>query len=81
MRAEADRPVALAGQVELAGQPARHRVVVDLKRVAQAVEIAPRDAEPRVDLVAAVLTRGREREQAVGANLRVVQPHDAVAAR
>ena len=30
----------LAGQMELAGQAARHRLVVDLERVAQAVEIA-----------------------------------------
>ena len=68
----ADRPAALALQPELARHPARQRVLVDLKRVAQAVEIAARDAEPRIDLVAAVLTRGRERKQAVGVNFRIV---------
>ena len=78
MRAEADRPSPLARQVELAGHAARHRVVVDLKRVAQALEIAPRDAEPRVDLVAAVRPRSHERKQAVGADLRVAETHDAV---
>ena len=78
-RPGADRPPALALQPELARHPARQRVLVDLKRVAQAVEIAARDAEPRIDLVAAVVARGRERKQAVGANFRIVQPHDGVA--
>ena len=79
--AEADGPLVLAGQMELAGQQAGHRIVVDLERVPQAVEVAARDAEPRVDLLAAVVARIAEREEAVGANLRVAQPHDAVASR
>ena len=77
--AGADRAAALALQDELACHPARQRVLVDLKRVAQAVEIAAPHAEPRINFVAAVLTRGREREQAVGVNFRTIHPHDRVA--
>ena len=58
-RSDADRPPPLAREMELAGHTARQRVLVDLKRVPQTVEVAPRDAKPRVDLVAAVRT-GRQ---------------------
>ena len=78
-RAEAERALVLARQVELAGEPARHRIVVDLERVPQAVEVAPRDPEARVDLLAAVAARVAEREASVGADLGVADPDRAVA--
>jgi hypothetical protein len=55
--------------VEFAGELTRHRILVDLKRVAQAVQIAPRHAEPRVDLLAPVVSRVAQREPTFGANL------------
>ena len=64
-----------AGQVELAAEEPVDRIVVDLKRVAQAGDIAPDNAEARVDLLAAVVARIPEREQTVGVNFRTLVPH------
>ena len=61
--------------MELARQQAGHRILVDAERVTQAVEIAPRDADARVDLLAAIVARIAEREQAVGADLRIAGAH------
>jgi len=44
----------------------------------QAGEVAARHAEPRVDLLAAVVAREPEREPAVGAELRAREAHHAV---
>src|SRR5262245_30416196 len=68
----------LAGEVELAAHLPGDRVVVDLERVTQAVELAPDDAEPRVDLVAAVIAWIAEREGSVGVNLRVAEADETV---
>src|SRR5438093_4848515 len=71
----------LAGEMELAAEQTRHRILVDPKRVTQAVEIVPDDAEARVELVAAVVARIAEREQAVGVNLRVAEADESVSDR
>src|ERR1019366_6902536 len=41
--AEADGPLVLAGEVEVSRQEAVDRIVVELKRVTQAVDVAPHD--------------------------------------
>ena len=67
--AESERRFIGAGEVKLAAEPARYRIVVDLEGVAQAVDVASDHAESGVDLFAAVFARIAEREQAVGADL------------
>ena len=68
--AKTDRTLVFARQVELAGEQARHRVIVDLERVAQGLDVAAHDANTRVDFLAAVVSREPEREQPFGSHLR-----------
>ena len=60
-----------ARQVELAAEAARHRPVVELERMSQAVDIASIHAKAGVDLFAVVVARIPQREQSFGANVRV----------
>ena len=76
--AEADRMLVFAGEVEFAGERPGHQIVVELKGVAQALEVAPHDAEARVDLLPAIVARIPEREHAVGVNLGRVMPHHGI---
>src|SRR5438045_1392431 len=68
----------LPGQMKLSGEEACDRVVVEVERVPQALEIAPHDAEARVDLLPSVVARIAEREEPVRMDLRAGAAHDAV---
>ena len=52
----------LTGQVKIAGETAGDRIVVELERVAQPVEIALDDAEASVDLLSLVVAGIAERK-------------------
>ena len=75
--AEADRPLVLAGQMEFAGQQARHRISSISNACRRLSRSRRDDAEARVDLLAAVVARVAEREQAVGVDLRIAEPDAA----
>ena len=77
--AEPNRTLIRAREVKLAAQQPVDRIVVDLKGMAQARHIAPHEAKPRVDLLAAIVARVAEGEEAVGMNLRPVAPHVSAA--
>ena len=64
--------------MKVSGEETRDRIVVELERMPQAVEIAPHDAEARVDFLPPVVARITEREQAVRMDLRGAAAHDAV---
>src|SRR5262249_8162947 len=78
-RAEPDGALVGAREVEFARQQTRHRILVDAERMAQAVDVAPYHAQPRVHLFAAVVARIAEREQSVRPDLRIAEAHDAFA--
>src|SRR5207245_927695 len=65
--------------MEFARQQPRHGILVDAERVPQAVEIALRHAQPRIDLLAAIVARIAEREEPVGADFRVAEAYAALA--
>src|SRR5262249_60626078 len=73
-RAEPDRALVLAREMELTRQQTRHGVLIDAERVPQAVDVAPGDPNPRGDLFPVVFTRVPAREQPVGAHLGAAEP-------